>query len=590
MSAHSTATQRPVTETIPAHLRSFIAPQGASDYTPLDHAAWRYILRVSKAFFAKTAHPKYLAGLDETGISTERIPLIEEMDQKLRRFGWRAVPVSGFIPPAAFMEFQSLGILPIAREMRTLEHLAYTPAPDIVHEAAGHAPILADPEYAAYLRAYGEVARKAIFSDRDQRVYEAVRALSDTKEDPAATPAQIADCQRELDAAVQAVTEESEAALLARMNWWTVEYGLVGPLDSPKIYGAGLLSSIGESYHCLSPAVRKIPFDVRCIETSYDITRPQPQLFVAENFDALTRALEDFARTMAFRIGGKAALDRGIGARALVTVELDSGAQASGILERCDVDAQGRPAFLKFRGASQLARAGRQLDGQGPRQHAEGFSSPIGRLRGKSASTSSLTRADLEAMGFRGDERGRLEWESGIMLEGVLTGEIRHDGRAMVLSFRDAWVRRGDQVLFQPDWGVYDLICGESVTSVFGGAADRGAYLAETGGLIASNHRPKSNLTAENRELNELAGRIRKLRESKPAATGPALEAAIQPILEALDARYPDDWLSRLELVELLRARGLKSSIENAALKALERISASAPQKREMIERGLALL
>src|SRR6185437_6285197 len=180
-----------VTEKIPDHLLPYIARQDASLYTPIDHASWRYILRVSKAFFSKFAHQKYLDGLVETGISTERIPLIDEMDTKLRRLGWRAVPVSGFIPPAVFMEFQSLGILPIACEMRTLEHLAYTPAPDIVHEAAGHAPIIADPDYAAYLRNYGEVARRAIFSDKDMAVYAAVRALSEVKEDPASTPHQI---------------------------------------------------------------------------------------------------------------------------------------------------------------------------------------------------------------------------------------------------------------------------------------------------------------------------------------------------------------------------------------------------------------
>ena len=114
------------------------------------------------------------------------------MDEKLRRFGWRAVAVSGFIPPAAFMEFQSLGVLPIACDMRKLENLAYTPAPDIVHEAAGHAPIIADPEYAAYLREYGEVSRKAIFTDQDMAVYEAIRNLSGVKEDPASTPEQLA--------------------------------------------------------------------------------------------------------------------------------------------------------------------------------------------------------------------------------------------------------------------------------------------------------------------------------------------------------------------------------------------------------------
>ncbi|MFL5814492.1 MAG: phenylalanine 4-monooxygenase, partial [Bdellovibrionia bacterium] len=167
-----------VTEQIPEYLQPYIAHQDPSLYTPIDHASWRFILKISQAFFAKNAHPMYLNGLRETGISTDRIPLISEMDQKLRRFGWRAVPVSGFIPPAVFMEFLSRGVLPIACDMRKIENISYTPAPDIVHEAAGHAPIIAEPSYAAYLRHYGELAEKAIYSKQDLDVYEAVRNLS----------------------------------------------------------------------------------------------------------------------------------------------------------------------------------------------------------------------------------------------------------------------------------------------------------------------------------------------------------------------------------------------------------------------------
>lgn len=591
---------RPVTEIIPEHLLPFIAQQDASLYTPIDHAAWRYILRVSRAFFAKTAHPKYLAGLEETGISTERIPLVDEMDRKLRRFGWRAVPVSGFIPPAAFMEFQSLGILPIACEMRTLEHLAYTPAPDIVHEAAGHAPILADPAYATYLRDYGEVARKALFSDKDQRVYEAVRALSDTKEDPRATPELIAACQRELDAALADVTEESEAALLARMNWWTVEYGLIGPIDAPKIYGAGLLSSVGESFHCLSPEVRKIPFSVRCVEQGYDITRPQPQLFVTPDFDALTPALEEFARTMAFRLGGVRALEKCRRANALCTVELDSGVQLSGTL--ADFRAEGeRVDFVRLRGPVQLSVGGCQLTGHGASYHREGYSSPIGRVRGAGKAAHELSDAELAAMGFADQRSGRMEFESGIVVEGVLTTVRRREGRAIVLTFRDCAVTdaRGE-ALYRPEWGPFDLVGGEKVVSVFGGAADRGPYLAESGAPLPPRQRPKSNLTAANRGLNELYRHVRELREgadpSASAAGRPAggasaaLAAPLADVVAELDRDYPEDWLLRLELLELNAAHGLRAPWAASTRAALERIGGLSRDRREMIDRGLALL
>ena len=84
------------------------------------------------------------------------------------------------------------------------------------------------------------------------------------------------------------------------MHWWTVEYGLIGSLENPKIYGAGLLSSVGESQNCLSDSIKKIPLSIDCINYSYDITEQQPQLFVAKNFSQLTDILYEFEKTMSF--------------------------------------------------------------------------------------------------------------------------------------------------------------------------------------------------------------------------------------------------------------------------------------------------
>ena len=185
-------------------------------------------MKLGREFFGRHAHQKYLDGLRDTGISVESIPRVADMDAKLSRFGWRAVPVIGFIPPAAFLEFQAHGILPIACDMRKLENLDYTPAPDIVHEAAGHAPLLADPAYASYLRSYGDVSRKAIFSKENMAVYHAVRQLSDTKERPDATQAEIVEAERLLEKRLAEVEYDSEVDWVTRLGWWTTEYGLVG--------------------------------------------------------------------------------------------------------------------------------------------------------------------------------------------------------------------------------------------------------------------------------------------------------------------------------------------------------------------------
>ena len=148
-------------------------------------------MRISINYFSEFAHKIYLDGLDKTGITINEIPQIETINQKLAAFGWKAVCVRGFIPPNAFMEFQSLKILPIATNMRSRKNLTYTPAPDIVHEAAGHAPIIADKDYSNYLVNYGEVASKAIMSSEDMVLYYAIRDLSDIKENSKASQNEI---------------------------------------------------------------------------------------------------------------------------------------------------------------------------------------------------------------------------------------------------------------------------------------------------------------------------------------------------------------------------------------------------------------
>ena len=129
---------------LPKHLLQFAVDQRYDDYTPVDHAVWRFIMRQNVFFLKEYAHKVYFQGLLETGIYFERIPRISEMNEILGRIGWGAVAVDGFIPPAAFMEFQAYKVLVIACDMRQLHHIEYTPAPDIVLEAAGHAPIIVD--------------------------------------------------------------------------------------------------------------------------------------------------------------------------------------------------------------------------------------------------------------------------------------------------------------------------------------------------------------------------------------------------------------------------------------------------------------
>ena len=538
---------------LPEHLKRYVVEQDYSRYTPVDQELWRYIMRQLRAFLSVHAHPCYIEGLAKTGIDTDRIPEIPKMSEKLEKFGWRAVPVSGFIPPAAFMELQSLGILPIAADMRTVSHLMYTPAPDIVHEAAGHAPILIDPGFAAYLKAYAAVSRKAIISREDMNQYEAIRVLSDTKEDPNSTPEQIRAADEELDRVTKAISHASEAALLGRMNWWTAEYGLIGSLSDPKIFGAGLLSSVGEARGCLDKKVKKIPLSIDCIEYSYDITEPQPQLFVATDFAQLNDVLDQLASRMAFRRGGLESLEKARKADTVNTVELDSGLQVSGRLKNYLKD-DATPVYLQFDGPTQLCFAGTELLGHGKSYHAHGFGSPVGFVEGASGKClSKMTDDELARLGVRRGSRTTLAFASGVRVTGGVKSMTRApNGRLILIAFENCDVRRGDQVLFQPEWGTFDMAIGSAVASVFGGPADRARYGATDD--FAAKVIPRKAWPPLMQHKHKLYQELRELRdgiESGRLAKDARTSDLADQLLMKVESDFPHDWLLRLGLYEL---------------------------------------
>lgn len=573
---------------LPEHLKRYVVEQDYSKYTAIDHAVWRFILRQLKAYLGQHAHESYVEGLEKTGIEIEKIPKISDISQKLSQFGWTAVPVSGFIPPAAFMELQSLSILPIASDIRSLDHLLYTPAPDIVHEAAGHAPILANPEFADYLKKYAQVAKKAIISKEDLELYKAIRSLSDLKENADSTGEQIRAAEFELQKISKGISHISEAAELARMNWWTAEYGLIGPLDNPKIFGAGLLSSVGEARLCLNPKVKKIPLTVDCISYGYDITEPQPQLFVTPSFGHLTEVLEAFSQTMAFRTGGLKGLSKAIQSEAVTSVELDSGVQISGQLVEALTDADGQVSYLRLQGPCQLAYRDQEISGHGRTYHSQGFGTPVGFFK-KFPQTALhlLTPTQWKALGvtFTIGENINLEFTSGLKIQGEFEEHWSPQGHPLLLSLTNATAELKGRILFEPSWGVYDLALGSGVVSVFGGAADRWAY-GEADDFVAARV-PAPRFSDEDLKHHELYKTLREIREKKNS--GQALQETLAKMMATAQTEFADDWLLILEIHELALLRCPHSSLLTDTQNELRRICQKFPQKAPIIQDGLNL-
>ncbi|MEM0541211.1 aromatic amino acid hydroxylase [Flavobacterium sp. j3] len=570
----------PLIDRLPKHLKQFIKPQDYSDYTPINQAVWRYVMRKNVDYLSKVAHNSYLDGLKKTGLEIDNIPNMYGMNRILKEIGWAAVAVDGFIPPNAFMEFQAYNVLVIASDIRQLEHIEYTPAPDIIHEGAGHAPIIANPEYAEYLRRFGEIGCKAISSARDYELYEAIRLLSILKEAEDTPEEIIKKAEAQVDFLQNNMGELSEMSRIRNLHWWTVEYGLIGTIDNPKIYGAGLLSSIGESAWCMTDNVEKIPYDISASNQSFDITKPQPQLYVTPDFAHLSLVLEEFANTMALRTGGLSGIKKLIKSNAIGTIELSTGIQISGLFTNV-IEHEGKPVYVQTTGKTALSYREKELVGHGTQYHVEGFGSPIGKLKGINLAIEDMSPRDLRAYDIYEAEKVTLEFEGDIIVTGeIITGSRNLQGEILLIKFKNCTVTHKDKILFQPEWGIYDMVVGKKVISAYSGPADVNSF--DMINHIPSSHTIKAKKSEQREELERLYQNIRTIREGKSA------QITLKEAFSAVSANHPNDWLLAVEIAELA-VRDNNHDFLGKILNHLEKVKQNRPEVAHLISGGLEL-
>lgn len=227
------------------------------EYSPREQRVWRYVAEELEELQQKYASPFYLRAKKDLGITTERIPQLSEMNRRLRELtGFRLAPVEGLVETRAFLSWLSYRVMLCTQYIRHHSHPAYTPEPDIVHEAIGHIPMFTNPNFADFSQFIGHGAR--IATDRQ--------------------------------------LEE-----LGRLYWFTVEFGMVEHEGEIKAYGAGLLSSFGELEHAFSDRVERRPFNLEeVINTEYSYSDMQPLLFVIPSYAQLKeqtrKYIESFGR------------------------------------------------------------------------------------------------------------------------------------------------------------------------------------------------------------------------------------------------------------------------------------------------------
>ena len=274
-----------MTPSIDDVVEQFSVDQDYGQYSEEDQDTWRIAMANLEKVLVNNTAVDYVEACRLSGMSMHQIPTLESVNDALGEFGWSAIVVEGFIPPDAFMALQANSILPITRSIRSRNQLGYTPVPDILHEAAGHLPMLSCPEYRIFLQRLGEIGANTTLNALDMKLYTRQKQHAELLAEDNVSLDLVASAERAVEeAALEARNSAvSPARRVARFHWWTVEYGLIG--ETHDIYGAGLLSSVAEVKE-----FRKVPhtrLSVDCCNQSFEIDHVQPHYFVAESWDHL---------------------------------------------------------------------------------------------------------------------------------------------------------------------------------------------------------------------------------------------------------------------------------------------------------------
>jgi phenylalanine-4-hydroxylase len=235
----------------------YTVAQDWEGYSQDEHAIWATLYSRQIKLIERYAAPEFLAGVRALGASASQIPRFEDANRVLQSTtGWRIVAVPGLIPEQTFFDHLAHLRFPVTVWIRRREELDYLVEPDVFHDFFGHVPLLTNPIFARFMQAYGDAVPKAI-----------------------ATPGGL--------------------RMLARLYWYMVEFGLIRSGSGVRVYGAGILSSKGETvYSVESPDPQRVDFDlVRVMRTDYRIDDFQRTYFVLDSFEQLFEACynTDFA-------------------------------------------------------------------------------------------------------------------------------------------------------------------------------------------------------------------------------------------------------------------------------------------------------
>ena len=229
-----------------------------SDYTDHDFAVWKTLFDRQMTILTPHVSAAYLEALNTIQFTNEKIPNFQEVEKILRPLtGWSLQVVPNISPTPIFFQFLSKKKFTATCWLRSMDQLDYLEEPDMFHDVFGHAPLLSNQAYVDFFKGMSDLALRYI------------------------------DDAEKID-------------LLGRLYWFTIEFGMIRENAELKIYGAGIISSKGETEHCLSENTTHLPFDVKTLmATTYRTDVLQDKYFVIDSFEQLYNSLPEIASLLA---------------------------------------------------------------------------------------------------------------------------------------------------------------------------------------------------------------------------------------------------------------------------------------------------
>lgn len=559
---------------LPAPLKQLAIEHDYDSYTPAEHALWRFLMRQDELNYSRHSIA------ETTHWSKERIPGLQEVNDALGRISWGAVAVGNLISPLIRMAFLSHRVLPVSPSIRFMVHIRQSYTPDFFHAAALSALLFTEPDYLYHI---GLIGSKAIYSQMDLKLYEAIENLLLLKKADEPDPAAIRKAEKLIDFYQKNSEDPSEIALLNSMYQWSVEYGLSGTSDNYIPYGAAFRSSLNEYLSLQDSEIKKHEFSSEALSTPLKIGSTQQHYLISADPQSRLHTLNEFANRMAFVRGGAEGILKAIESQTICTAVYTSGLQVSGVFCDLRMDLQDRLQFIKTQGPTVLSFRNKQLENQGKKDHADGFSSPVGRLKDFDKALEDATAEELEALGIIEGRQAVLNFESGLTLRGTIDSILRRESRIILITFSNASLKdESGNIYFEPSWGKFDMAVGEKIISVYAGTADPDHVEEIQSGSARST--PPTVYDKKTLQYHELFRIVRNCRERRSG-----LEQ-LPGIWQELKTNYREDWLCALEILEIFEKENKNQELAREIRIYLELKASNEAEINQLIRNGFKLL